>query len=113
MFSKPEITFLNTMRVGRIATVNPLSGYPHMVPICFVFDGISFYTTLSEGSKRIRNIKSGSKVSLLFDKYEERDEEWLTLQGLLITCRISAKLHRKQRFFYERMALANQKILTI
>lgn len=88
MFSRREIEFLNNTRVGRIATTDPCDGYPHIVPICFVFDGISFYTTLSKDSKRLRNIESGSNVSLLVDKYEERGGEWLTLQGLLITCKV-------------------------
>ncbi len=89
MFSKPEMELLNTVRVGRIATADVYSGYPHVVPICFVFDRSSFYTTLSRASKRLRNIENGSKVSLLVDKYEEQSGEWLTLQGLLIKCKVS------------------------
>lgn len=88
MFTKQENEFLSTKRVGRIATVD-FDGYPHVVPVCFVFDGISFYTTLSKSSKRLRNIESGCKVSLLVDQYEERGGKWLTLQGLLIKCKVS------------------------
>lgn len=89
MFSETEAEFLKGQRVARIATVDQNDDYPHVVPICFVFDGISLYTTLSRASKRLRNIKSGSKVSVLIDKYEEQVGEWLTLQGLLVRCKVS------------------------
>lgn len=90
MFSETEAEFLKGRRVARIATVDRNDSYPHIVPICFVFDDISFYTTLSRDSKRLGNIKRGSKVSLLVDKYEERSGEWFTLQGLLIKCKVSS-----------------------
>jgi len=89
MFSEAQAEFLKSQRVARIATVDPNDDYPHVVPICYVFDGILFYTTGSRGSKRLRNVESGSKVSILIDKYEERIGEWLTLQGLLIKCEVS------------------------
>ncbi|MFQ6065466.1 MAG: pyridoxamine 5'-phosphate oxidase family protein [Candidatus Bathyarchaeia archaeon] len=89
IFSEAEAEFLKGQRVARIATVDPSDGYPHIVPICYVFDGISFYTTSPRGSKRLRNIKHGSSVSVLIDKYEERIGEWLTLQGLLIKCEVA------------------------
>ena len=71
MFSEAEAEFLKGQRVARIATVDPNGDYPHVVPICFVFDDISFYTTLFGDSKRVRNIESGSRVSVLIDRYEE------------------------------------------
>ncbi len=89
IFSEVEVEFLKGQRVARIATVDPNDYYPHVVPICYVFDSTSFYTTAPRGSKRLRNIESGSKVSFLIDKYEERIGEWLTLQGLLIKCEVS------------------------
>jgi uncharacterized pyridoxamine 5'-phosphate oxidase family protein len=90
MFSETEAAFLKDQRVARIATVDQNDGSPHVVPICFVFDGTSFYTTLPRDSKRLKDIKRGSKVSLLVDKYEEASGEWLTLQGLLIKCEVSS-----------------------
>lgn len=95
MFSETEVEFLKSQRVARIATVDPNNGYPHVVPTCFVFDNISFYTTLSRGSKRFRNIESSSKVSVLIDKYQERAGEWLTLQGLLVKCKVSSLDYHK------------------
>ena len=100
LFSRLEKECLNTMRVGRMATVETHSKYPHIVPICFVFDGNLFYTTLSKDSRRVRNIESGSNASILVDKYEEANGKWLTLQGLLIKCKVSlySYYENKERF---------------
>jgi len=72
VFSETEAEFLRGQRVARRATVDPSDGYPDLVPVCFVFDGVSFHTTLSRNSKRFRNTESGNKVSVLADRYEER-----------------------------------------
>jgi nitroimidazol reductase NimA-like FMN-containing flavoprotein (pyridoxamine 5'-phosphate oxidase superfamily) len=88
-FMKPETELFDTARVIRIATIDLNENSPHTVPICFASGNGSFYTTLSKRSKRARNVKRGSKVSILIDKYEERDGQWLTLQGLLIKCKVT------------------------
>jgi nitroimidazol reductase NimA-like FMN-containing flavoprotein (pyridoxamine 5'-phosphate oxidase superfamily) len=67
-----------------MATINQASKSPHTVPVCFAFDGEDIYTTLSVSSRRLKNIKEGSKTSVLIDKYEEENDEWKVLCGLLI-----------------------------
>ncbi len=95
-FSKSESGFLNVQRVCRIATVDH-SNYPHVVPICFVFDGVSFWTTVSRDSKRVRNVNRGSKVSILVDEYKEQSAEWIILRGLLINCEVALLNHRDNK----------------
>lgn len=99
MFSKSERELLNVQRVCRIATVDPRN-YSHVVPICFVFDGFSFWTTVSRDSKRVRNVNRGSKVSILVDEYEEQSAEWTILRGLLMNCEATLLNHNdnKDRF---------------
>lgn len=87
MWSKSEVKFLRKQRVARIATLGPKGGFPHVVPICYVFEGARFYTTLSKHAKRLENIRSDNKVSLLVDEYEERSGEWIMLRGVLVKCR--------------------------
>lgn len=87
MWSKSEVKFLRKQRVARIATLDPKGGFPHVVPICYVFEGARFYTTLSKHAKRLENIRSDNKVSLLVDEYEERSGEWIMLRGVLVKCR--------------------------
>jgi nitroimidazol reductase NimA-like FMN-containing flavoprotein (pyridoxamine 5'-phosphate oxidase superfamily) len=84
MLSENEADFLKSERVARMATVDKASKSPHVVPVCFAFDGQNIYTTLHARSKRLKNMKEGSGVSLLIDKYVEENNEWKVLCGLLI-----------------------------
>jgi nitroimidazol reductase NimA-like FMN-containing flavoprotein (pyridoxamine 5'-phosphate oxidase superfamily) len=84
MLSGNEADFLLSERVARMATVDMASNLPHVVPVCFAFDGQNIYTTLHASSKRLKNMKEGSEVSLLVDKYVEENSEWKILRGLLI-----------------------------
>ncbi|HTC31849.1 MAG TPA: TIGR03668 family PPOX class F420-dependent oxidoreductase [Bryobacteraceae bacterium] len=79
---------LKQARVARLATLDPKSG-PHIVPICFVFDGKAFYTAIDRKPKRVapdrlvrmQNIRATSRVALLIDEY---DEDWTRLWYVLI-----------------------------
>ena len=81
--SSPEPSFVNSIRVARLATADS-TGAPHVVPICFAYDGESFYSVLDqkpkrapiERLKRVRNILSNPRVSLVLDHY---DEDWSRL----------------------------------
>jgi len=84
MFSKKEADFLFSEKVARMATLNSTTYFPHVVPICFAFDGNSIYTTLSVQSKRLKNIIADSKTSMLIDKYIEENNQWKILCGLLM-----------------------------
>lgn len=73
-----EIAFIQTQRVARLATADG-DGHPHVVPVCFAFDGARFYIALDEKPKRVeprqlrrvRNIEARHEAMLLFDHYEE------------------------------------------
>ncbi len=71
---------------------------PHIVPICFVYDGELFYTAIDRKPKRVagerlarlRNILAVPRIALLIDEY---DEDWTQLWYILI--RGKAKLLSK------------------
>ncbi|MFQ6073865.1 MAG: pyridoxamine 5'-phosphate oxidase family protein [Candidatus Bathyarchaeia archaeon] len=84
MFSRAETEFLMSERVARIATINVASRTPHIVPVCFAFDGKAIFTSLHAKSKRLRNVEQGSTLAVLVDEYEEEKGEWKVLRGLLI-----------------------------
>ncbi len=79
---------LKQARVARLASIDGESR-PHLVPICFVFDGKSFYTAIDHKPKRalpqrltrLRNIRSTPHVALLIDHYED---DWSRLWYALI-----------------------------
>lgn len=81
--------FVEAARVGRLATVGP-DGSPHVVPICFAFDGTSFYSVIDQKPKRVepaalrrvRNLTQNPSVSLVIDHY---DEDWTKLGFVLVS----------------------------
>ena len=85
---------LKEARVARFATVDARSR-PHIVPVCFVYDGKLFYTAIDQKPKRVtperltrlRNIRAVPRVALLVDEY---GEDWTRLWYILI--RGTAKL---------------------
>ena len=90
MFTSGKITaFIRTARVARLATADA-KGQPHVIPICYVFDGKEFFSPIDEKPKqtpptklkRLRNITENSKISLVIDRY---DENWRHLAYVLVT----------------------------
>ncbi len=83
-----EMTFVQRMRVARLATADE-NGSPHLVPVCYAFDGSHFYTPLDEKPKRVagtqlrrvRNIEVRHEASLLIDQY---DDDWSHLGYVLV-----------------------------
>ena len=82
------LRLIRSARVAHLATADA-SGIPHVVPICFVFDGERFFSPIDEKPKRVspvklkrlRNIAENSKVALVIDRY---DEDWRRLAYILI-----------------------------
>ena len=83
------LRLIRSARIAHLATADR-SGQPHVVPICFAFDGKSFYSPIDEKPKRsaptklkrLRNIRENPQVSLVIDHY---DEDWSKLAYVLIT----------------------------
>jgi len=79
---------LKQARVARLATLDSKGG-PHIVPVCFVYDGKAFYTAIDRKPKRVspdrlvrlQNIRAISRVALLIDEY---DEDWTRLWYVFI-----------------------------
>ena len=82
-------TRLREARVARLATLGP-RGRPHVVPVCFLYDGKFFYTAIDQKPKRVaperlvrlRNIRGMRQVALLIDQY---DEDWTQLCYILVS----------------------------
>jgi len=79
---------LQSFRVGHLATADA-EGVPHLVPICFVYDGQAVYTAIDHKPKRatgyrmkrIRNMLENPRVTFLIDHYEE---DWRRLSYVMI-----------------------------
>jgi len=90
-------------RIARLATVGSEKG-PHVIPICFVWDGSVFYSAIDHKPKRlapdrlvrVKNIRETPQVALLVDQY---DEDWTRLWYVLVRGRgelVSAAAERKR-----------------
>jgi PPOX class probable F420-dependent enzyme len=79
---------LRDTRIARLSTCDA-QGRPHVVPVCYVYDGDAFFTPIDRKPKRaggseltrVRNIRANPNVSLLLDHY---DEDWSKLWYILI-----------------------------
>jgi PPOX class probable F420-dependent enzyme len=85
----PEIhARLDAARIARLATLDA-DRRPHLVPICFVWDGTFFYSAIDHKPKRVaptrlarlKNIQETPHVALLVDHY---DEDWARLWYILV-----------------------------
>src|SRR5215510_3393232 len=82
------IALLQAYRIGHLATADG-TGAPHLVPICFTYDGQAIYSAIDHkpkrrtgyGMKRIRNIVENPRVAFLVHHYEE---DWQQLYYVLM-----------------------------
>ena len=92
-YSVPKLSpaqdrFLRSARSGHLATADA-KGQPHVIPVCYVFDGEAIYSVLDAKPKstslrqlrRVRNILANPQVSLVVDHY---DDDWSRLRYVLV-----------------------------
>jgi len=86
--SPEDRAFLHQARVARLATASA-TGEPHVVPVCFIFDGTYFYSAIDSKPKRVaaarlrrlQNLRENPRASLVIDHYEE---DWARLRYVLV-----------------------------
>jgi PPOX class probable F420-dependent enzyme len=123
-----ERDFIRAARVAHLATADA-AGQPHAIPVCFVFDGKTFFSPIDEkpkrtsarGLKRVRNINENPKIALIVDRYEE---DWQKLAYVLVlgTAKIllrgkrhdrAVRLLRRKYPQYRSMALEQRPVIVI
>jgi PPOX class probable F420-dependent enzyme len=89
MLSGPERRFLDSRKVGHLATADRRAA-PHVVPVCFAVADGALYITIDEKPKqtgaplkRLRNIAENSAVAVVVDRYDDdwRRLGWVMLRG--------------------------------
>jgi PPOX class probable F420-dependent enzyme len=81
-------TLLDEARIGHLATANK-NGSPHIIPICYAFDGNAIYTSIDEKPKRatptnlrrVKNIIANPNAALVVDLYSEN---WQDLRYVIV-----------------------------
>jgi coenzyme F420-0:L-glutamate ligase / coenzyme F420-1:gamma-L-glutamate ligase len=92
-----SLRFIRAARSAHLATTGA-NGEPHVIPICFIFDGKHFYSPIDEKPKRtspvklrrVKNIQENAQAALVIDRYSE---DWKRLAYILIRGRAKI-LHR-------------------
>ena len=80
--------FIQSGRVARMATVDA-DGCPHIVPICYAYDGSRLYSAVDKKPKRVEanllrrlvNIRANPRICVIIDEY---DEDWSRLRFIII-----------------------------
>jgi len=78
--NKAERDFVESMRVVRVATVDP-DGVAHNVPVCPLVQRDKIYFGTERTARKISNIQTNPNVTLVFDEYTEA---WDYLRGVMI-----------------------------
>jgi len=104
-------------------------GIPHVIPICFAFDGRFIYTSIDQKPKRteamklrrVLNITQNPEISFIVDHY---DEDWRKLGYVIVRGKAeimqTGKEHDHALFLlkrkyrqYRRMNLRNRPVIRI
>ena len=126
LFSPWERVLLDELRVARLATIAS-DGRPHLVPVCYAVSGESVVIPVDEKPKRsvnlarVRNIERDSRVTLLFDRYDDDWSQlaWVRVDGHATVTEAGADLPealaalRARYAQYEAMALEERPVIVI
>jgi PPOX class probable F420-dependent enzyme len=87
MLSEDERRFLDSRRVGHLATADA-GALPHVVPVCYAVAENAIYITIDEKPKgdprrlkRLRNILDNPNAAFVADRY---DDDWSRLGWVML-----------------------------
>jgi len=119
---------INRARVAHLATADAAAD-PHVIPVCFVYDGLSVYSVVDQKPKRVeamelrrvRNILMNPQVALVVDQY---NEDWTALGYTLIKGRaeilsngaeilVAIRLLREKYTQYQTMDIDDSPVIKI
>ncbi|HWP46226.1 MAG TPA: TIGR03668 family PPOX class F420-dependent oxidoreductase [Candidatus Limnocylindrales bacterium] len=128
MLTEREENFIRSHRIAHMATADQ-TGKPHVVPICYAYEGGFLYSVIDEKPKkvapyklrRVRNIEINPQVALVIDDY---NEDWSRLGFVLIQGNAqilsmgteqqrAIKLLREKYPQYQTMALEDKPVIKI
>ena len=99
--TEAQASWLARSPVGHLATADA-HGAPHVIPVCYAFDGRAIYSVLDGKPKkapltrlrRVKNILANPQVALVVDHYEE---DWTRLWYILVTGQAELLLEGDER----------------
>jgi nitroimidazol reductase NimA-like FMN-containing flavoprotein (pyridoxamine 5'-phosphate oxidase superfamily) len=83
--------------LARIATANPVSGQPHVVPVWYAWDGESIWISAFRSTRKVKELQKNPRCSIVVDCADSGTENWgVVLEG-------SAELVTGPKEFLEEM----------
>ena len=92
LFTEPELEFLRSQRLGRVATVGP-TGWPHVVPVMYKLNDDGSIDFDADGVK-LRNLMAEPRSAFVVDGSPKR--------GVAVQGRSSVIGHERARLVPER-----------
>ena len=90
-FSLDDTRFIKTRDTCRIATLGT-DGWPHCVPVGYVYEKELFYIPSSRASRKVSNLRANSRACVVID--DDNEERGIMIQGnvRIVEGRRAAKL---------------------
>lgn len=102
MWQEQERQYLETARIGRLATADA-NGRPHVVPVCFAMTDERIVTPIDEKPqgaspeelRRSRDVRENPRVAVLVDHYTEEWSQlgWVQIRGTATWCEPDTDAH--------------------
>lgn len=67
--------------LARLATSNGKTGQPHVVPVWFLWDGVSLWISAFSSTRKVRDLLSNPKCALLIEPKEPAGLEAVLFEG--------------------------------
>jgi len=67
---------LQAPNLARLATADPITHQPHVVPVWFGWDGQAIWISSYSNTRKINELKSNAKCSILIDAAEKDGNAW-------------------------------------
>ena len=67
--------------LARLATANGKTGQPHVVPVWFLWDGVSLWISAFSSTRKVRDLLSNAKCAVLIEPREPNGLEAVLFEG--------------------------------
>jgi nitroimidazol reductase NimA-like FMN-containing flavoprotein (pyridoxamine 5'-phosphate oxidase superfamily) len=67
---------LTQVVLARIATADPITAQPHVVPVWYAWDGESVWISAFRSTRKVKELQNNSRCSIVIDEAASGTENW-------------------------------------